>query len=73
MVHYWEEMSTAELAGVLEIPQGTVKSRLRRGREAVEAEIERLTSDPELRESTLSGFDKWAAEIRAHVSPDAAS
>lgn len=70
-LHYWEEMTTAELAAVLEIPQGTVKSRIRRGREAVEAEIERLTSDPDLRESTLSGFDKWAGEIRAHVSPDA--
>lgn len=32
-LHYWEDLSTAELAEVLEIPQGTVKSRLRRARE----------------------------------------
>ena len=34
-LHYWEEMGTRELAGALEIPQGTVKSRLRRAREAL--------------------------------------
>jgi RNA polymerase sigma-70 factor (ECF subfamily) len=32
-LHYWEEMSVAEIAVVLEIPPGTVKSRLHRARE----------------------------------------
>jgi RNA polymerase sigma-70 factor (ECF subfamily) len=32
-LHYWEELSTAELAEVLAIPQGTVKTRLFRARE----------------------------------------
>lgn len=39
-LHYWEELSTAELATVLEIPQGTVKSRLRRAREALRAALD---------------------------------
>jgi RNA polymerase sigma factor (sigma-70 family) len=34
-LHYWEELGTRELAVALEIPQGTVKSRLRRAREAL--------------------------------------
>lgn len=34
-LHYWEDLSTSDLALVLEIPQGTVKSRLRRAREAL--------------------------------------
>jgi RNA polymerase sigma factor (sigma-70 family) len=38
-LHYWEEQSTADIAEVLEIPQGTVKSRLRRAREALEEEL----------------------------------
>ncbi|MCA9650307.1 MAG: RNA polymerase subunit sigma-70, partial [Myxococcales bacterium] len=32
---YWEELSTRELSDALEVPQGTVKSRLRRAREAL--------------------------------------
>ncbi len=51
-LHYWEGLSTAELAGVIEAPQGTVKSRLRRARallaEAMQAAegsvIDQLTS-----------------------------
>lgn len=37
-----EEMTQAEIAGLLDLPQGTVASRLRRGREAFEAAIARL-------------------------------
>jgi len=42
-LHYWEEMSTRELADALSIPQGTVKSRLRRARETLR---DRLEQDP---------------------------
>jgi RNA polymerase sigma factor (sigma-70 family) len=37
-LHYWHELTTAQIADVLEVPTGTVKSRLRRAR----AEFERL-------------------------------
>ncbi|MEM6996533.1 MAG: sigma-70 family RNA polymerase sigma factor [Myxococcota bacterium] len=40
-LHYWEELTTAELADALEVPVGTVKSRLRRGRKALEAVLKR--------------------------------
>ena len=32
LLHYWEGMTTAEIAAVLGVPEGTVKTRLRRGR-----------------------------------------
>lgn len=66
-LHYWEDMSTAELAEVLEIPQGTVKSRLRRGREALQAELAKLTQDPTERDAAMGGVETWAKEIRALV------
>lgn len=66
-LHYWEDMTTAELAEVLEIPQGTVKSRLRRGREALEAELAKLTRDPAQRDAAAGGLETWAREIRALV------
>jgi RNA polymerase sigma factor (sigma-70 family) len=66
-LHYWEDMSTAELAEVLEIPQGTVKSRLRRGREALQVELAKLTRDPAERDAAAGGIETWAKEIRALV------
>lgn len=38
-LHYWEDQSTADIAELLEVPQGTVKSRLRRAREALERDL----------------------------------
>ena len=42
---YLRELSLAEVAGVLEIPVGTVKSRLSRGREAL---AQALSTDEEV-------------------------
>ncbi len=63
-LHYWEQCSVAEIAVALEIPDGTVKSRLRRGREQLRAAIERLADRPELASSTLNGMDDWPEEVR---------
>lgn len=63
-LHYWEELSTAQLAEVLEIPQGTVKTRLLRARGLLRATIERSERDPELLESTVRRIDDWARGLR---------
>lgn len=63
-LHYWEQCTVAEMAVALEIPEGTVKSRLRRGREQVRAAIERLAVNPKLADSTLRGLETWAREVR---------
>jgi RNA polymerase sigma factor (sigma-70 family) len=63
-LHYWEDLSTAELAEILGLPQGTVKSRLRRAREQLVAQVEALTDDPDHRRRTNDNLDRWAAEIR---------
>ncbi len=66
-LHYWEELGTKELAAVLEIPEGTVKTRLRRGRELLQIEIEKLTEDPTARAAAVAGLETWVREIRAVV------
>lgn len=38
---YWEDMSAAEVAKVLDLPEGTVRSRLRRGRSLLEQQLQR--------------------------------
>ncbi len=67
-LHYWEGLSTSELASVLEIPQGTVKSRLRRAREALHDAMARLAENAATFESTVSDFDHWAVQVRARVA-----
>ncbi len=64
---YWEQLTTAEMAAVLAIPEGTVKSRLRRGRALLRAAIETLARNPELAGSTLLGIETWARALRARV------
>lgn len=64
-LHYWEELSTAELAEALEIPQGTVKSRLRRARERLEQEIAKLVADPEQQRATLDQLDGLGEQLRS--------
>lgn len=66
-LHYWEELSTAELAAVLELPQGTVKSRLRRGREVLQAQLAELSRSPEERDAAVGGLETWVREIRGLV------
>ncbi len=62
-LHYWEGMAGPELAEVLGIPEGTVRSRLRRAREALETAMAELADDPQTLESTRSDFDKWAESL----------
>ena len=63
-LHYWEGMTMVELADVLDLPAGTVKSRLRTARLALGKAIEGMSSSPELLASTRDNLDRWVAEVR---------
>ena len=63
-LYYWEQLSTPEIAEALDIPTGTVKSRLRRAKEHLEGELNELARSPQLLESTLANLDGWAAALR---------
>jgi RNA polymerase sigma factor (sigma-70 family) len=63
-LHYWEGIQGPELAQVLEIPEGTVRSRLRRGLELLRARLAELEQSPEVLRSTLTDLDRWAEQLR---------
>lgn len=68
-LHYWEDLSGPELAAALELPEGTVRSRLRRGRELLEEKMQELAEgDDALFRSTVDGFDSWAASLKQHLA-----
>jgi RNA polymerase sigma-70 factor (ECF subfamily) len=62
-LYYWQEMPVQDIAAVLEIPDGTVKSRLFRARELLRSEIEGMELSPDLRESTIQGLERWARSL----------
>ena len=41
MLHYWEELTVAQISVVLDTPEGTVKTRLQRGRSLLRSELGR--------------------------------
>lgn len=66
-LHYWEQLTTEEMAEVLSIPLGTARGRLQRARARLEEVMQRLASSPEELTTTLMGLDDWAAECRAQL------
>lgn len=69
-LHYWEEMTTAEIATVLGVAAGTIKWRLSRARELLAAAIAELGGDEHVRRSTVDNLDGWVASMRAVLSRD---
>ncbi|MFN0245805.1 MAG: RNA polymerase sigma factor [Kofleriaceae bacterium] len=62
-LHFWEGLSGPELAHILDIPEGTVRSRLRRAREQLEAKLAELAGDQTLLASTRSALDSWVRSL----------
>lgn len=62
---YWEQMSGPEIACVLDVPEGTVRTRIRRARELLTEALRALEASPAQIESTVERLSEWAARVRA--------
>jgi RNA polymerase sigma-70 factor (ECF subfamily) len=58
-LHYWEQLSATQIAKVTGLPAGTVKTRIRRGRQLLQEAIGKLAETPQDSTSTLEGFEAW--------------
>lgn len=63
-LYYWESMSGSELAQVLDIPEGTVRGRIRRAKQLLEATLAELAESPLQLESTIANLEGWARSLR---------
>lgn len=68
-LHYWEAMTAAEIGEVLGMPLGTAKTRIRRAKQLLEAELHALDLTGSSSNLTGSGLDTWARRIRKLVDP----
>lgn len=66
-LHFFEQLTGPELAAVFEVPEGTVRSRLRLGREALRKALERVSADPDLIRSTCTDLEGWARRAGASL------
>lgn len=66
-LHYWEQLTTHQMAEVLSIPVGTVRGRLQRARARLEEVMARLAESPQDLRSTMERLDDWAAECREQL------
>lgn len=54
---------------MLEVPTGTVRSRLSRARVMLKERIAQLALSPKLRDVTLDGLDRWTKSLAADFTP----
>jgi RNA polymerase sigma-70 factor, ECF subfamily len=66
-LHYWEQLTTEQMADVLGVPSGTARRRLQRARARLEEAMERVAASPQELSSTLLQLDDWVAECRAQL------
>jgi DNA-directed RNA polymerase specialized sigma24 family protein len=57
-LYFWEPLTAAEIAVVLGIPEGTVRTRIRRAKELLERELVALVDIPLQRTATT--LEDWA-------------
>ncbi len=69
-LYYWEAMTAKELAAVLDVPEGTARTRLRRAKQLLERQLKKLSRSPQLLQSTVTDLDGWAKQLRESMKRD---
>ncbi len=63
---YVERLSGPVLAEVIGVPEGTVRSRLRRARELLREQVAAVADDPDRALESLEDLEAWAERVRSN-------
>ncbi|MEM6996944.1 MAG: sigma-70 family RNA polymerase sigma factor [Myxococcota bacterium] len=66
---YWEDLSASEIAEIVGVPEGTARSRLRRGRALLAERLAEADAGDSI-DVSEAGLAGWAASIRAQIRGD---
>ncbi|MEM9459153.1 MAG: sigma-70 family RNA polymerase sigma factor [Myxococcota bacterium] len=66
-LYYWENMRSREVAEVLELAEGTTRSRIRRAKQLLEQQLAALATSPAQLRSTTANLEQWAAQLKQQV------
>ena len=67
-LHYWEGLTTAEIAEIQGVPHGTVRSRLSNARRAIDETIRELTGAGSALVATQDDFERWVRSMRGKIA-----
>jgi DNA-directed RNA polymerase specialized sigma24 family protein len=69
-LYYWEQLPVGEIAVILDVPAGTVKSRLFRARDALREQLGAMDVPAQLQRTTIEGLEHWARALRDNMRSD---
>lgn len=66
-LYFWEKLPAREIADILGVPEGTIRTRLRRARQLLEEAMTALAASPDELRDTLGNLDAWAEAVRPQL------
>ena len=63
-LYYWEDLNAREIAEIYEVPEPTIRTRLRRAKLKLEQELEALATAPKDGALAKANLEVWARELR---------
>jgi len=66
-LYFWEKLGAREIADILGAPEGTIRTRLRRAKQLLEAAMTALEDGAAALRDSLGDLDAWAAAVRGQI------